>query len=93
MAFSLTWLPKVLKDAGLKVPDEDYLRAAVALEQERVKKLSDFPDALRFFLVEEVEPGMKFLVKKKGTEEETAAALSTVFELVQDPQAAVAARP
>lgn len=73
-----------LEDAGLPVPDEDYLRAAVALEQERVKKLSDFPEALRFFLVEEVEPDMKFLLKKKGTEEETAAALSTVFELVQD---------
>ena len=73
-----------LKEAGLEVPDEDYLRAAVVLEQERVKKLSDFPEALRFFLVEEVEPDMKFLVKKKGTGEETAAALSTVFELVQD---------
>ena len=73
-----------LEDAGLHVPNEDYLRAAVALEQERVKKLSDFPEALRFFLVEEVEPDIKFLVKKNGSEEETAAALSTVFELVQD---------
>ena len=73
-----------LEVAGLNVPDEAYLERAVALEQERVKKLSDFPEALRFFLVEEVEPELKFLVKKNGTEEETAAALSTVFELVQD---------
>jgi glutamyl-tRNA synthetase len=70
--------------AGLTIPDDEYLERAVALEQERVKKLADFPEALRFFLVEEVEPEMKFLVKKKGTTEETAAALSTVFELVQD---------
>ena len=56
----------------------------MALEQARVKKLSDFPNALRFFFAEELELDMDFLVKKNGTEEETAAALSTVFELVQD---------
>ncbi len=73
-----------IEAAGLTIPDDDYLERAVALEQERVKKLADFPEALRFFLVEDVAPDMKFLVKKKGTTEETAAALSTVFELVQD---------
>ena len=73
-----------LKAAGLSARSEEYLQRAVALEQERVKKLADFPEALRFFLVEEVEPDIEFLVKKKGTTEETAAALSTVFELVQD---------
>lgn len=73
-----------LESAGFDTSDTQYLQRAVALEQERVKKLSDFPNVLRFFFVEELEGDLDFLVKKNGTEEETAAALSTVFELVQD---------
>lgn len=63
---------------------QDYFNAAVALEQERVKKLSDFPDALRFFFVEAVTPDPKDLVKKNGTRDETAAALDRVRALVDE---------
>ena len=39
---------------------------------------------MRFFFVEQVDPDMKFLVKKKGTPEETADALTQVVGLVAE---------
>ena len=73
-------------EAGIDVAEngDAYFEQAVALEQERVKRLSDFGDAIRFFFVERVDPDMKFLVKKKGTPEETASALQRVVALVTE---------
>ena len=75
-----------VREAGIDVAKngDPYFEQALALEQERVKKLSDFGDALRFFFVEQVDPDMKFLVKKKGTPEETADALTQVVGLVAE---------
>ena len=75
-----------VESAGLVVTSDgaDYFEQAVALEQERVKKLSDFGDALAFFFTDKVEPDMKFLVKKNGTAGETADALQRVLEVLEE---------
>ena len=61
-----------------------YFERAVALEQERVKKLTDFGGALAFFFQDEVDPDMKFLVRRKGTPDETAQALQKVLGLIRE---------
>ena len=75
-----------VKAAGLDIDSggNGYFEQAVALEQERVKKLTDFGDALAFFFQDEVHPDMKFLIRKRGTAEETAGALRKVLGLVRE---------
>ena len=70
-----------LADAGIIDPgqvDLRYLRGAVALEQERLKNLTEAPSALDFFFEEEVTPDPKHLVAKKQTPEASRSALELV---------------
>ncbi len=75
-----------VESAGLNIGSagNGYFERAVGLEQERVKKLTDFGDALAFFFQDEVDPDMKFLVRKKGTPAETARALQRVLDVIQE---------
>ncbi len=75
-----------LADAGIVDPDQvdlDYLRGAVALEQERLKNLTEAPAALDFFFEEEVTPDPKHLVAKKQTPEASLRALELVLTRLQ----------
>ena len=67
-----------LADAGTVNADEldrSYLREAVALEQERLKTLTEAPDVFDFFFAEKVTPAPKLLVAKKRTPAESLGAL------------------
>ncbi len=75
-----------LADAGTVDPDQvdlDYLRGAVALEQERLKTLTEAPAALDFFFDAEVTPDPKHLVAKKQTPEASLRALELVLTRLQ----------
>ena len=70
-----------LADAGLIDPDQvdrEYLQAAVALDQERLKNLAEAPDVLDFFFAAEVTPEPKLLVAKKQTPADSLNALERV---------------
>ena len=75
-----------VESAGLNIGSggNGYFERAVGLEQERVKKLTDFGEALAFFFQDEVDPDMKFLVRKKGTADETAHALQKVLAAIRE---------
>ncbi|HYO29841.1 MAG TPA: glutamate--tRNA ligase [Thermomicrobiales bacterium] len=77
-----------LADAGLvdraavadpNHPDRARARPAVALLKDRMETLAEAPDLIAYFLRDELEPyDPALLVPKKGTPEETVAALEAV---------------
>ena len=72
-----------LADAGIVKPDEldrTYLCEAVALEQERLKTLTEAPDVFDFFFAEDVTPAPKLLVAKKQTPADSLSALRQVYD-------------
>lgn len=75
-----------LAEAGVIDPDNldrEYLRGAVALEQERLKNLTEAPEALDFFFAEAVTPDPKHLVAKKQTPESSLRALERTHDGLQ----------
>ena len=61
-------------------PAREYFSAAVALEQERIKKLADLPAVISFFFVDRVDPKLKDLVARRQSPGDTAAALTRVAD-------------
>lgn len=61
-------------------PARDYFESALALEQERIRRLSDLPGVISFFFRDEVHPDPKFLVARRQSPEASAAALARVAE-------------
>src|SRR5581483_5239537 len=50
----------------LSPTDRDYVAAALALEQERVKTLAEVPEAVEFFFTDELTFDPALLIPKKG---------------------------
>src|SRR5207245_2114458 len=66
-----------LEQAGVRVEGrEDYLLRSLALEQERLKRLGEAPQALEFFLRDELEYGPELLVPKGWTAAQSREALA-----------------
>lgn len=63
--------------------DFNYLRGVVALEQERIKKLSDIAEATGFFFVAELKYDKELLVWKKLTLAEVKKNLAEVYRLLE----------
>jgi len=60
-----------LEEAGYKVADEKLLQKVVLLEQERIKKLSDLPELVKFVFAEKLDYDPALLVWKKSTADQT----------------------
>lgn len=54
-----------LKKAHIPIEDREYVKKAIALEQERIKKLSEIPEMISFFWEEELKYEKKLLFWKK----------------------------
>ncbi len=69
---------------GVNVPDDgrDYFRAALTLEQERIKHLIEVPDLMSFFFDDGLDPDVTLMNFNKHDSSETAAALERVRELM-----------
>ncbi len=61
-------------------PSREYFESALALEQERIRRLSDLPDVISFFFSDSVEPDPKLLLARRQSRQESAAALLAVAE-------------
>ncbi len=61
-------------------PPFEYFKAALELEQERVKRLSDLPAAMDFFFRDQVDPKPKDLIARRESPAATAAALTRVAD-------------
>ena len=61
-------------------PSRAYFEAALALEQERIRRLADLPEVISFFFQDAVEPDPKLLLARRQTPRESAAALLAVAE-------------
>ncbi len=61
-------------------PDRDYFESALALEQERIRRLSDLPGVISFFFRDSVQPDPKFLVARRQSHQASAAALARVAD-------------
>lgn len=83
---ALPWLAAAgLVSAGVLEPghpDRDYLLAVLALEKERIKRLSDVPDMTEYFFLPAVVYSYDLLVSKKQklTREQVLAALARLSE-------------
>ena len=61
-----------LREKGLITASKEYLKKAIELEGERIKKVSEVPDLISFFLEEEIEyPSdvIKKVLRKEGVKE------------------------
>jgi glutamyl-tRNA synthetase len=65
---------------AVKRPARDYFESALALEQERIRRLSDLPGVISFFFRDKVEPDPKLLVARRQSPEASAAALARVAD-------------
>lgn len=65
-----------------KVVGRDYLEGVVALEQERIKKISDVVDAVDFFFVDEPEYAPELLIWKKMTAGEARTNLENLLKIL-----------
>jgi len=72
---ALPFLEKGLPKQVKRPLDIDYIRQMMPLIQERAKKLTEVPDLVKFFFVEELEYEPELLVAKKMTPESALAAL------------------
>ena len=61
-------------------PERGYFESALALEQERIRRLSDLPGVVSFFFRDRVDPDPKFLVARRQSPEASAAALAKVAD-------------
>ncbi|MBI4812612.1 glutamate--tRNA ligase [Candidatus Falkowbacteria bacterium] len=66
--------------------DYNFLRSVVALEQERLKKLSDIGEATEFFFEDKLDYPAEMLVWKKMPLEETKKNLETIYKLLEKIQ-------
>jgi len=61
----------------------DYLKKVVGLEQERMKKLSEIGELVKFFFVDKLEYSPELLIWKKLTLNQVKINLQIVFELLE----------
>jgi len=62
---------------------EKYIKKVIALEQERLKKLSDIAEATEFFFVDELKYEPELLIWKKLTAEQVKENLGEVIEQLE----------
>ena len=67
----------------LPAADPAYLKAVVALEQERLKKLTDITELTSFFFTDQLEYEASLLVWKKSTPELTKQSLQKLVALLE----------
>ena len=72
---------KLTKDS--RKQSEDYIKKVIALEQERLKKLSAIGELTEFMFTDDLRYEPKLLVWKKLTLEQVKENLQTVFELLE----------
>jgi nondiscriminating glutamyl-tRNA synthetase len=72
---------KLTKDP--KKQTEDYIKKAVALEQERLKRLSEIGELTQFMFMDELNYESNLLIWKKTAPEQIKINLQTVFELLE----------
>ncbi|MCX5808070.1 MAG: glutamate--tRNA ligase [Proteobacteria bacterium] len=81
-------LIKAVNDDGFeivksgKVVGRNYLEGVVALEQERIKKISDVVGAVDFFFVDELEYAPELLIWKKMTAGEARTNLDNLLKIL-----------
>ena len=63
-------------------PSRQYFESALALEQERIRRLSDLPGVISFFFRDSVDPDPKFLVARRQSPQASADALERVADWV-----------
>ncbi len=66
-----------------EILSRQFLRGVAALEQERLKKLSDIGEATRFFFEKDLSYEPELLIWKKATAEEVKANLEKSLELLE----------
>ncbi|MBU0612402.1 glutamate--tRNA ligase [Patescibacteria group bacterium] len=71
-----------LEKAGLDVSNKEYVKKAILLEQERIKKLSDLPEMVKFFF-QDISYDPKLLVWKKSDPEVIKANLKIALEFFE----------
>jgi glutamyl-tRNA synthetase len=71
-----------LEKAGIDTSDKEYVRKAIVLEQERIKKLSDLPDMVKFFF-NDISYDPALLVWKKSDPEVIKANLKIALEFFE----------
>ena len=76
-------LPYLSAQASPGEIDLDYAKKIVALERDRMKKLSDIRELAGFFLKEKLEYEKELLRWKKMTDEEVATNLKTVKTMIE----------
>ncbi|PJA61793.1 MAG: glutamate--tRNA ligase [bacterium (Candidatus Ratteibacteria) CG_4_9_14_3_um_filter_41_21] len=77
-----------LEEKGLR-EKEDYLIKVIALERERIKKLSEIPDLIEYFLVEKIKFSPEaLLLSKKPEVKEILTSLKQELENLSDFSAA-----
>ena len=71
---------------GLRVPagQRAYFRDALALEQERLKHLTEVPDLMAFFFEEDLDPDVSQMKFTRHDPAETERAVSQVEDLVRE---------
>ncbi|MFA4941990.1 MAG: glutamate--tRNA ligase [Patescibacteria group bacterium] len=62
---------------------DDYIKKVIALEQERLKKLSDISEAIEFFFADELKYEPELLIWKKLTAEQVNKNLGEVIEQLE----------
>ncbi len=69
---------------GGRVVRGDYLKGVIALEQERIKKISDVIEMVDFFFADELEYAPELLVWKKMTPEEVKISLKYLINVINE---------
>lgn len=64
----------------VKRPAREYFESALALEQERIRRLSDLPGVISFFFRDQVDPDPKLLVARRQSPQASADALAKVAD-------------
>lgn len=84
--FTKMCLPYLEKE-GIETKDFDFVKRAVILEQSRIKKLSEIPEAVRF-LFEEIKYESQLLTWKKMNQSEVKKSLQLSKQVLSEIEAA-----
>lgn len=79
----LPYLEENLENTAEHKKSRDFIKKVVALEQERLKILSEIGELTRFFFVDKLDYPAELLVWKKITSEETRENLKVVYGLLE----------
>lgn len=78
----------LVKNAPAKMQTQEYLKKVLAIEQERLTKLSDFGEQNKFFFVSELSYDTALLNWKQNTKEMTEESLIKTQKILSDLDAA-----